>query len=74
MHVHTHTLQVNVKVKTSQTIVVQPLIPVLRRERQADLCQFEGQPGLQSGQPGLPTEKPCLRRKQSIKIQLGLKG
>lgn len=43
MHVHTHTLQVNVKVKTSQAIVVQPLIPVLRRERQADLCQFEGQ-------------------------------
>jgi hypothetical protein len=40
-----------------------PLIPALRRQRQADFC-VRGQPGLQSEfqDSQVYTEKPCLRK------------
>jgi hypothetical protein len=47
-----------------------PLIPALRRQRQADFC-VRGQPGLQSefqDSQGY-TEKPCLEKQQQQQQQ-----
>ena len=36
-----------------------PLVPAIGRQRQADLCEFEGQPGLEELVPG---QSPKLQR------------
>ena len=46
-----------------------PLMPALRRQRQADLCKVETSLNfrLVPGQPGLHTKKPCLGKTKQNK-------
>jgi hypothetical protein len=52
-----------------------PIIPALIIQRQGDLCEFLGQPGVQSGfqdrpkSQGCYTEKSCLKQQQQQQQQ-----
>ena len=50
---------------SSQAVVAQPLIPALRRQRQAELCESEDSLAYRVSSrtaQGCYTEKPCLKK------------